>query len=233
MLDEQLRKILNIEMSYPGITIGYELWALESAVDVMEVHLPQVRDQYRLRAEHAVWSNPSLSDEEIPHELQQIEEVVSGVIPQYVRNPGVISAWALLESAVEDIGDFVARRECIDASFATAKGRTFRAKFRYHFETTLGMKVPVPDSDWLVLGRLQKFRNVVVHRNGRIDAISDKKRQEFTDLANITAGVKLARDRLAFSPEYTSKAIGAVRRCISALDAVVAMRYDWAHMIRE
>ena len=232
-MEDLIRKIGNIEVSYPGIAIGYELWALESVLDVMETHLPQIRDQYRLRAKHTAWSDTSLVDEEISDRFQQIEQIANDVLPQHVRNPGVVGIWALLESAVEEIADFLAMKEGINVSFASAKGRTFRKRFRWYFAEVLGLEVKLTEMEWTTIGHLQKFRHVLVHRNGRIDTGSGKKRKEYERLAVITSGVTLVRNRLVFLPKYLDHALGSVRKCISILNSLVAERYDWAHLIKE
>jgi hypothetical protein len=230
-LEIDLLKQLNVDLSYPGIEIGYELWAVETIAETTNRHLPQVRDQYRRHAEHLACIDKSLDYEEKMHAMQEVEEVADRILPRFIHGPELMAAWALLESAIEGIADYIRDRERLEVAFGDIRARNFQSRFNKYFHGVVGMDVPITESDWEELSRLQKFRHVLAHRNGRIDTGSQESMEKLIALAERTHGISITRHRLFFEYKYVSNAIAVVRRAIAALDGAVAARYDWAPII--
>jgi len=92
-------QFLDLDISFPGISFGYESWALESYLKVLEEQIDHARAQYRLRAERELEiQKKELEHYEYGSRLQEIDEAADAQIPRFFRIGAVVSIWGLFKS---------------------------------------------------------------------------------------------------------------------------------------
>ena len=90
---------MNLDLSYPGISFGYESWALDTYLKVLNDHLAFAQDQYRLRAEKELKQRADeLHPEQYGSELAAIDEAAETQIPRFFRIGALVPIWGLFES---------------------------------------------------------------------------------------------------------------------------------------
>ena len=219
-------QFLDLDISFPGISFGYESWALESYLKVLEDQIDHARAQYRLRAEHELEIRKrELEHYEYGSRLQEIDEAADAQIPRFFRVGAVVSVWGLFESFVTDFAVYVDKRESVGLSFKDICGANFRIQIEKYFENVLRIPVPWSHEERERLGQLQDLRNVLAHRNGRSTDLPPESEEKVKKLVAGMAGVSIDGTVVVVSPPYIKEAAALVFDCVGRFSQQLANKY--------
>lgn len=224
-----LDKILNLDLSYPGISFGYESWALGSYVKVLDEQISHACDQYRLRAERELEkAEPKLEREEYWSKLSEIEDAAEKEIPRFFRIGALVPIWGLFESFLLDFALWVGKREKAKLSFRDIRAPHFRGQIEKYFEGILQIELPWSVEEREGLGHLQELRNFIAHRNGRLMDLPLDKEREVKALVAKVSGVSIENSTLVVSAEYIDAAAKLVFDLVGRLNQKLADKYAYA-----
>ena len=224
-----LDKILNLDLSYPGISFGYESWALSSYLKVLDDQISHARDQYRLRAERELEkAKPKLEHEEYWSKLSQIEDAAEREIPRFFRIGALVPIWGLFESFLSDFAYWVGKREKARLSFRDVRAPHFRGQIEKYFEGVLQIELPWSAEEREKLGYLQDLRNFIAHRNGRLMDLPADKERDIKALVTKVYGVSVEDSSLIVSAAYIDSAATLVFDLVGRLNQKLADRYAYA-----
>ncbi|MBK7565076.1 MAG: hypothetical protein IPI21_12775 [Propionivibrio sp.] len=219
-------KFLRLDMGYPGISFGYESWALQTYLDALQEHLPLIKDQYRLRAEQALHAAGETDRETIGQHLTEIEEAAERQIPRFFLSSAIVPVWGQFETFVTDIANYVGRREGNAFFLKDVRAGNFREQAEKYFERALQIPLPWTDGERSRLRCLQEIRNIVAHRNGRLEDISSHEAKRIGKLASEVPGVVIEGEILTVGAEYINEAASLVFNVVGKLNQMIADRYD-------
>ncbi len=221
------KKILDLDLSYPGFSFGYESWALDTYLRVLDEHLTFAQDQYRLRSKRELEKqSQELLPEEMAQKASEIDEAAELQIPRFFRIGALIPIWGLFESFVSDIVGYAGKREGIGLSLRDVRAPNLRKQVEKYFEGVLRIDLPWSEDERTRLGYLQELRNLIAHRNGRITDMTAEKRQEAEKLVSAVSGVEIGSGFLMISAEYIHEAAKLVFDTVAKLNNLVGERYD-------
>jgi len=219
-------QFLNLDLSYPGISFGYESWALDSYLKVLEDQIEHARAQYRLRAEHQLArDHKNLEHHEYSSRLSEIDEAADAEIPRFFRIGAVVSIWGLFESSLTDYALYVGRREKIGLSFKDIRAESFRSQIEKYFEKVVRIPIPWSTDERERIGQLQELRNFLAHRNGRLMDLSPVSEKKIKDLVGRMNGVAVEGSTVVVSPEYVTEAAGLVINSVGRFNKQLADKY--------
>lgn len=222
-----LEKFLNLDLSYPGISFGYESWALETYLTALEEHLSFAQDQYRLRAKRELAKRADdLHPDEYTQKLFAVDEAAETQIPRFFRIGALIPIWGLFESFVSDIAGWVGRREKVGLTIRDIRAQNFRAQTEKYFEGVLRIELPWSPAERERLGHLQELRNFIAHRNGRLEDLTAEKEREIKLLVSKVQGVTIESSTLLVSAVYVSQASALVFDVLGKLNQMIGEKYD-------
>jgi len=224
-----LNKILNLDLSYPGISFGYESWALGSYLKVLDDQISHACDQYRLRAERELEKAKSkLELEEYWSKHSQIEDAAEKEIPRFFRIGALVPIWGLFESFLADFAFWVGKRENAKLSFRDVRAPHFRGQIEKYFEGVLQIELPWSVEEREKLAHLQELRNFVAHRNGRLMDLPPDKEREVKALVARVPGISVENSSLVVSAAYIDGAAKLVFDLVGRLNQKLADRYAYA-----
>ena len=219
-------QFLNLDLNFPGISFGYESWALESYLNVLEDQIAHARAQYRLRAERELESRrKELEDFEYGNKLSEIDEAADAQIPRFFRIGAVVSIWGLFESFASDFALYSGNREKPGLSFRDIRADSLRAQVEKYFEKVLRIDLPWSQREREQLGQLQELRHFLAHRNGRLMDLPTQSVEKIRSLVSRIPGVEIESSTVVVSPEYVSEASALVFKTIGELGQLLANRY--------
>lgn len=216
----------NLDLSFPGISFGYESWALQSYLNVLEEQIEHARAQYRLRAEHELGKQKrDLEHDEYAAELFEIDDAADAQIPRFFRIGAVVSIWGIFESFLADFAVYVGKHEKVGISFKDIRADSFRAQIEKYFEKVVRVSIPWSPEERERLGQLQDLRNILAHRNGRLTDLSADSEKKVKDLVNRIQGVSIEGSTVVVSPEYVASAAALVFSCVGRFNQQLADKY--------
>jgi hypothetical protein len=219
-------QFMNLDLSFPGISFGYESWALDSYLNVLEDQISHARDQYRLRAERELEKQKKdLEHHEYWERLIQIDEAVDAQIPRFFRIGAIVSIWGLFESFLTDFAVYVGKREKIGLSFKDIRADNFRSQIEKYFEKVVRIQIPWSRDERERLGQLQELRNVLAHRNGRLMDLPPELEKRVEQLVARIAGVSIEGSNVVVTPEYVGQAATLVFETVDRFNQLLANKY--------
>jgi hypothetical protein len=205
---------------------GYESWALESYLKVLEDQIEHARAQYRLRAERELESQKKeLEHYEYGARLQEIDEAADAQIPRFFRIGAVVSIWGLFESFATDFAVYVGKKEEAGLSFKDIRSENLRVQIEKYFEKVLRISVPWSQQERERLGCLQDLRNILAHRNGRLMDLPPEGYEKVKKLVARMPGVSIEGSVVVVSPAYVTEAAALVFECVGRFSQQLADKY--------
>jgi hypothetical protein len=219
-------QLLNLDLDFPGISFGYESWALESYLNVLEEQISHAQAQYRLRAERELAKEKTKIEYlEYGAKLSEIDEAADNQIPRFFRIAAIISIWGLFESFITDFAVYVGKRDGIGFAFRDVRAHNFRSQTEKYFEGVLRIQLPWSPQERECLVRLQELRNFIAHRNGRLIDLPHKKEKEIRNLVAKIANVGIDGSSVVVSATYISDAAALVFELVGRLNQQLATNY--------
>ena len=219
-------QFLNLDLSFPGISFGYESWALDSYLKVLEDQIEHARAQYRLRAGRELERQKAdLEHYEYGARLSEIDEAADAQIPRFFRIGAVVSIWGIFESFLTDFALYVGKREKVGLSFKDIRAESFRAQIEKYFEKVVRISIPWSPEEREHLGQLQELRNSLAHRNGRLLDLPPESEKKVKDLVNRIKGVSIEGSTVVVTPEYIDTAAKLVFGCVEKFSQQLADKY--------
>lgn len=219
-------QFFNSNIAFPGISFGYESWALESYLKVLEDQISHARAQYRLRAERELEKQKKeLGHFEYGDRIAAIDEAADAQIPRFFRIGAVISIWGLFESFCSDLAAYAGRRENAGLSFRDIRADSLRLQIEKYFERVLRIPLPWSPHDRACLGDLQELRHILAHRNGRLMDLPAKNEEKVRTLVSRMPGVCIESSTVVVSAAYIDDAAALVFKTVGAVSQLLGDRY--------
>lgn len=221
-----MEQLMKIDLSYPGITFGYESWALESYLNVLEEQILHAQEQYRLRSERELKKRrEELEFHEYDERLREIDEAADNQIPRFFRIGALVPIWGLFESFLIDFAGYVGDREKIGLAFRDVRANNFRGQVEKYFEGVLRIPLPWSSQERERLGQLQELRNFIAHRNGRLMDLSPEKEMKIKTLVSEISGVEIDGSIVVVSPDYITDSAALVFELVGRFSQQLAKKY--------
>jgi len=174
--------------------------------------LPVLVEAEKRRVEATTWDEDREVDNHIIWDLQ--ERLDSGMTTRFVGASVVIAAWALYESGVRSVADYIRREKSVKCSLDKVKGLkghpSFLEKARLYFSDHLKFELH-GDAEWTGLKQLADIRNALAH-NSCVSDIPEKKRDKIFEYCEADPDLKVEGDFLVVLLPFAERALTLVER---------------------
>ena len=165
------------------ITLDFRLLEVSTELSTLEEHLELIEDQIE-RGQGQAWSRRKAKmldlepDDEAEWSLLQQEYYyqVNFVHPRVLRNPFLVSLFAVYESAVTEIAKLIQQKKGLALSIDDLKGDLLKRSKKY-YEHVLQFQLSLGNENWQRVMLLSDLRNAIAHTNGRLDMVSKRTRE--------------------------------------------------------
>ncbi|MBL7068014.1 MAG: hypothetical protein ISS29_09225 [Candidatus Marinimicrobia bacterium] len=165
-------KIIDIDFRF--VESYCELAALGEFLDVINKQLNTVINKEKKRLESRIQKKKKDLDEiELSNIHREYNDRVYELLPRYFRSPFLVTLWAVSESAIIEVGDYIQKQKDIPLNMKDIRGKNFLDQANKYFKYILEFKLFTKEA-YDRLEMLRILRNVIAHCNGRLDAIKNK-----------------------------------------------------------
>jgi hypothetical protein len=222
-----LDRLFRIDWSYPGLSFGYHSWALGVYLESMESFVGVAKEQYRVRARHALERRRAeFHPDELLQKQSEVDEAADLHIPRYARMCALVPIWGFFEVTVSDITQYIATRESAELKLKDIRASTFELQVEKYFAGVLRLPLPWSDNDRCGLRDLHVIRNAIAHRNGQYRDAGPERRKEIERAVANVSDVKFHGNQLEVGARYVEASAELVFRVLEQLNALVVARYD-------
>ncbi len=159
------------------------LFGVSGEINTLEEHLELIEEQIErsIRTAHCELTSeiqgltPDDEDQwDIPHQLHDYKVEVT--LPRILRNPFLVSLFAVYESAVITVSELVQEEKGQARSLNDTRG-DFLDRAKKYYKHVLQFDLSTDNERWKRLKELSDLRHAVAHANGRFEAIREDRRK--------------------------------------------------------
>lgn len=200
------------------VDLEHELWSLGKFRELFEEQLSFLKDQerVRLRARFS-GAGSEMDNAERQFASEQIDLLVEEVLPRFFRGPYLIALWALFESGMIELADYLAQRKQLPLKLRDIRGRDPIEQWNNYFTHVASFPLGVAAPTWAKLDELRQVRHVLAHANGRLDQTTENARGKVEGWCAENRGLHAHFNLLIVSADYTHSAQVLVADTLSGL----------------
>ena len=209
-----LAGFMNMDMSYPGISIKVELTVLDEYLNVMEQGISAVCDSYIRKEEE--------KHKGVPHyEFSYIYEVANYEIPRVIKLPYLVTLYSLFESSTLSLLKYAQEKENKKISVKDIKGNSLISDYNKYIQHILNYEFCFNQNTMSRMSELNKLRNCVAHSNGNID----QRNTGINKLLSNNLKISELNGQLDISYEYLLDTFQFISQSIRELMEYMEQRY--------
>jgi hypothetical protein len=196
--------------------LEHELWSLGRYRELMESQLASMKEEELQRACHF---RSELASNIEAGQLAIAEAYVVGevVLPRFYRGSFLITLWAVFESGVIEIADYLAEERKSPLTLRDLRGRDQKEQWTKYFIHIVKYSLGFSNDQWEKLEELRQIRNVLAHSNGRLDLLEENIRRKIERWCTEKNGLISHHDLLHISAEYVCTAHILVTESLTSL----------------
>jgi hypothetical protein len=209
-----------ILLDFRFVELDYELWGLEQYRGILEEQVVYLQSQKTAQAE-ARLKKEGLTPDDPDYDLamQELSELIHGVIPRFYRGPFLVALWGVFESGIEEVGRYIADKKHTPLRLSDIQGRSPKERCEKYFTHILNFDLGIDGDKWKQLEELRTIRNALAHCNGRISLLKKDARSQILCWVKDDRGIYIDFDFLILSKQYLETANLLIQQLLTDLIA--------------
>lgn len=195
--------------------IEAELFVVLQHAEAVERQLPQIAESERYRLGQELYS---IDDEDEYREMESwIEEFVEEVVPRLYRSPLLVELWAVLESGIIEIANYLQKQQGHSISVQDLRSNNDFERAAKYYDRVLRFPLIKAGDIRERLKMLVLVRNVVAHCNGRIEVINEDRLRKICAWEEKYGEISTDRAYLTFTAVFVESMALAVKTLLEDL----------------
>ena len=162
---------MEIILDFRLLEVSMELSTLEKHLELIEAQIERGQEEAWSRREAKMMELESDDEAEWSLIVQEYDYEVDFVLPRVLRNPFLVSLFAVYESTVTEIAKAMQQKKSAGISIDDLKG-DFLKHSKNYYGHVLQFQLSLSNDNWQRLMLLSDLRNAIAHTNGRLDIVS-------------------------------------------------------------
>lgn len=208
-LNERETIMSRLIIDFRFVEIEHELWALAEYNRTLESHLPTLKTQEQQRLQQRI-RDQQLDESDASIEYQEHYHLIEDVLPRFFYSPVLVTLWAIYESAVTEIADYIKKQRKLALGVRDITGKNTFDRLQKYFDHYLGFPLVTTDQARERLQMLLALRNALAHANGRKDAVGREQWHKIEQWRKAHAGIITTHDNLMFAAEFVDETLALV-----------------------
>lgn len=164
---------MGIILDFRFLEVSMELSTLEKHLELIEAQIERGQEEAWSRREAKMMELEPGDEAEWSLIMQEYDYEVGFVLPRILRNPFLVSLFAVYESTVTEIAKAIQQQKGAGISIDDLKGG-FLKRSKNYYEHVLQFQLSLSNDNWQRLMLLSDLRNAIAHANGRVDRVSTR-----------------------------------------------------------
>lgn len=199
------------------IEIEYELSSLSRYRERLEEQLSSIEDQEYLRLKAQVLSAESMDAADRQFATEEVEDLVEAVLPRIFRGSYLVSLWAVFESGIVEIADYLSGAKKLPLRLRDVRGSNLFDQWDKFYSHVANYPLDLKDGLRESMCELHVVRNAYAHSNGRIDRMNEKMGRIVQQMCAKECGLSQYSGVLLASREYAENMTQHVEKALSGL----------------
>ena len=205
-------------MDFRFVELDHEVLSLATYREVLEEQLTFRKEQERVRLRARLMNSESeMDDAERQFAQEEVKVLVDEILPRFFRGPYLMALWALFESGIIEVADYIAETKQLSLKLRDIRGSDQKDQWNKYYNHIAGYPLGFTDPTWERLEELRQVRNVLAHANGRLDLAKEDARRKLEKWCGENRGLSEHSNLLIVSADYTRAAQILVTDTLSSL----------------
>jgi len=153
-----------------------ELSSLKEFFEVIEKQLVNLREEKKSEFKALLKGRtPEMDEGDIDIAQDEFIRFIEHTLPRFSRNPFMVSLWAVYESSIIAVAEYIRNEKGKGLGIKDIKGDDFFKRAKKYFDHVLEYPLYTDDNELERLRMLMILRHCIAHANGRINDIKDEK----------------------------------------------------------
>ena len=213
---------MKIELDFRLLEASMELSTLDQHLALIEAQIERGQKEARSTMEAKTRELEPNDEAEWTFIVQEYHYQVDFVLPRALRNPFLVSLFAVYESTVTEIAKIMQKKKGVGISIEDLKGGFLKRSKKY-YEHVLQFQLFLSNDSWQRLMLLSDLRNTIAHTNGRLDIARTKTRERILksggareELGFLVVEGTFLKETFAFVKDDLESLVGRYKECDSA-----------------
>ena len=186
-------------------------------MDTLERQLLFLEGQARAQTDDLLQENKFEMDEfDRAAEFQNLYERIEHQLPRFFRNSFLVSLWAVYESAIIEIANYLRDQKGRTLGISDIRGN-FLDQAKKYFDHVLEFPLCADNQVWERLKMLNVLRNAIAHSNGRMTAIQKESRKKIEGWERSNTGILSYYGDIMVSEDFLRETYLTVNKALNDL----------------
>ena len=167
---------MEIKLDFRLLEVSMELSTLEKHLELIETQIERGQEEAWSSRESKTIELEADDEAEWGFIVQEYHYEVDFVLPRVLRNPFLVSLFAVYESTVTEVAKAMQQKKGARISIDDLKG-DFLKRSKNYYKHILQFQLSLSNDSWQRLMLLSDLRNAIAHTNGRLDIVSTRTRE--------------------------------------------------------
>ncbi len=202
---------LNLDLRF--VEFNSELYALDNYISFVEDKIKSLLKQRESEIKAEIKKN-NLTPDDALYALYKLEinSLNNRFLPKYFRNPIIVTLWAIVETCLKSIAEYIGEQENKKLRFKDIRAENFLLCIKKYFEYVLNFPILSDQKIYNKFYEVMKLRHLIVHNNGKISNPKDAGNIKFIkDLMNKYKTISLDFDEIIISKKYINVSFSIIR----------------------
>ena len=175
---------MKLKIDFRLYEVSIELHTLERHLELIEGQIKQIRKESKDK-----FRGLPLGDEAERDLLRQdYAYQVELVVPRVLRNPFLVSLFAVYETTVTEIANLMQKKQGKRISVGDLRG-DFLERAKKYYSEVLQFNLSMNNECWQGIGQLSHLGNGIAHANGRFEMMNKRTRKKIRTIQGISEKV--------------------------------------------
>ena len=209
---------MNIDLDFRLLEVSLELGTLEDQLELIEKHIAHRQKLEKLRLQTEIKKRKLNSDDPEWHDAYQTYyDKIGFLLPRFLRNPFLVSLYAVYEAAVIEIAQLIPKKKDLALSLDDIRGNDFLDRSKKYYKHIILFDLYKDNSDWQQIKMLSELRNAIAHTNGRIEMLKEKTRDKIRIWEKSRIGVEDHYGYIVLDGDFLNKIFSLVKSSLHDL----------------
>jgi hypothetical protein len=214
------------EEGYPGLQVAALIGSAFDYLDIVEEHLPVIRDQMTVRFRAQMKRKyPNLTERHLCEEYQGHDWMINGLLGGLLPGSVLIVLWSAFEQGIAITCKYAQKKEGIPLALDGLREQDITRKLQQYLSTLTRKDFHLPHA----LSDIQELRNLYAHHNGSLEGLSEQRRARIEGIVKASGGAVSSYDKhhLVLSGGYLRESGQKIDQCLTAVLKFVETQYPY------
>lgn len=218
--------VLKIDLRF--VEYNYELYTLSDYISFVEDAIVNELKKREVEIDNKIKKyDLSYNDPEYSLLSQDKYKLREYFLPKFFINPIVVSLWAIIETALTFVAEYVRNSNNLELKLNDIRGENFLDRCQKYYKHILNFPILSDKKIYEIFYIVMKIRHLIAHCNGHLVNLKSEKDSRFSqNLLKQNKNISLYSDEIIITQKFISQVFEVVKKELELIFETVKNQYE-------